>query len=713
MTNRITIVGPITPAISGVKYLYSLAPASEIVPGSVRWEVKNGAQLIVKPTVIDAIPLTFHKASSGNVYSMTANYRLRSNPETEQQAFIFIAPKMGPPAVVETAWLDANFQNIPPSRIMEYLDDVYLTVQTVNIPPGETVYVQIKEKEATGGRDVGTSMPAQVNEAGIARLRVTSQLLLDFAQELNGKDWINDIWHEYYAQIIYYGRDRQDIKLNITIKEKTKILSVMNKAGRTVEERNKTKPAAVDTEDVNAEKIPVKIKINVYFDGTMGNKYNVELFEKDLRSRVEGMPENMLEEDIENCKWVLKDDQPEKGKILKDYAGGDESTSSYKQTLTSITNLYDLDLFDEKDSREVKIYIEGVGSIPYGEDDVLWGAGAGWTKGIDSKVTKAMAEILVKVRNAIDIEEECVEEVTICVIGFSRGAATTRYFVSLRERVAMSALTSTVNVIFKFAGLFDTVCSVQTLPLGKSNVERYNLKIGANAQKVVQLAAGDEYRKKFPLTDISSSIGAGVGYEVTLPGDHSDIGGGHKNYHLVKNKQGVEVPVSGLIENMYEPTSFVNKLIEQGWYSEKDIIKRDKMYIPQGPNHPPRYVDYTSVERIVWNSYRYIPLGIMIDFAAKYGEIPFDKGLQEENYSVKSPLLLSIKNTLHNFAISNDGAHSVSAYELIQGQYLKQLRNRYIHLSARKEGGQSGIVALMSAGGRYKKGKPDRETIEG
>jgi|GEM_PF-671281 len=717
-----TIIGPENPVINGVKYRYKIdVPGNEILPGSVKWVVRHGLRVVESSAggSGSTTAYTFFKPSAGNLYMIRANYRLVSDPETEQQATIFVGPRLGPPAITHTAWQDVNFQDIPPSRIMEYLDDVYLTVQTVNIPPGETIYIQINEKEAFGGRNVGTSMPVQVNEAGIARKRVSSQLLLDFANELNGKDWLDDIWHEYYAQVIYYGKNKEDIKLDVTIKEKTKILSVANKAGKTLEERNKRKSAVVDTADADAEKIPVKIKVNVYFDGTMGNKYNVELFEKDLKRRVKDentgkdMPQNVLEEDVENCRWVLKDDQPEKNKILKDHADGDEGTSSYKQTLTGITNLYDLDKTKEK-GKDTKLYIEGVGSIPYGEDDVLLGAGLGWTKDIDSKVTKAMAEILGKVRDGIDMEEECVEEVTVCVMGFSRGATTSRYFVSLRERLAMHALTSAANVVFKFLGLFDTVSSVMKKhPFQDSNVERYNLTVGSRVQKVVQLAAGDEYREKFPLTDITSSIDAGVGYELTLPGDHSDIGGGHKNYHLVENKQGLEVPVPGLKENMYKPTSFVDKLIEQGWYSEKDIIKRDKMYISQGPNFPPRYVDYTAVERTIWNSYRYIPLGIMIDFAAMYGEIPFDKGLQEENYSVRSPLLLSVKNTLHNFALSNDGARSVSAYDLIQGEKLRQLRNRYIHLSAKKEGGQSGFTAWVSATGRYKKGKPDREIIPG
>ena len=65
-----------------------------------------------------------------------------------------------------------------------------------------------------------------------------------------------------------------------------------------------------------------------------------------------------------------------------------------------------------------------------------------------------------------------------------------------------------------------------------SSVAELGLALGGVPQQVVHLTAGDEYRENFSLTDITSSIGSG--YELTLPGVHSDVGG---SYGKITNEE--------------------------------------------------------------------------------------------------------------------------------------------------------------------------------
>ena len=107
------------------------------------------------------------------------------------------------------------------------------------------------------------------------------------------------------------------------------------------------------------------------------------------------------------------------------------------------------------------------------------------------------------------------------MFGFSRGAPAARHFVSLlndSNPLAARLGIPQAKVTIKFVGVFDTVSSVG-YELG--------LDLKGVPQKVVHLVAANEYRKNFSLTDITSSVEAGVGYELVLPGVHSNIGGSY------------------------------------------------------------------------------------------------------------------------------------------------------------------------------------------
>ena len=104
----------------------------------------------------------------------------------------------------------------------------------------------------------------------------------------------------------------------------------------------------------------------------------------------------------------------------------------------------------------------------------------------------------------------------------------------LRRRIENGGHT-VEDLVINFIGLFDTVASY--------GVAHYNdtsdLSLDAIrvARKVVHIAAGEEHRKNFRLTNIASAINAGVGIELFFPGVHSDIGGGYTDNYTERELQ--------------------------------------------------------------------------------------------------------------------------------------------------------------------------------
>gem|GEM_PF-6427762 len=101
-----------------------------------------------------------------------------------------------------------------------------------------------------------------------------------------------------------------------------------------------------------------------------------------------------------------------------------------------------------------------------------------------------------------------------------------------------------VKAKVKFIELYDTVASYGIDIT--NDTRQLHLNSIQQADKVVQLAASDEHRIKFPLTNINSAGSKGI--EKFLPGVHSDIGGGYHN----------NVPEK-------------ERLIKKGWYKKRDL----------------------------------------------------------------------------------------------------------------------------------------------
>lgn len=215
--------------------------------------------------------------------------------------------------------------------------------------------------------------------------------------------------------------------------------------------------------------------------------------------------------------------------------------------------------------------------------------------GVEAKVQHAYRNLtdLIKENLGQPNSQLVVEEIRIDVYGFSRGAAAARHFVNIvlnpaviiaggmsfnsePLKIKLTKANYQVNVVkVYFVGLFDTVSSVGLLGTAGeiSNVNELGLNAISAAKSVYHLAAADEHRKNFALTNIKSA--GGKGKEVFLPGVHSDIGGGYNNYVTEKFKI-YDTNIPYITENKYlKIEAELNGLIYGGWFNKTDLFYKD------------------------------------------------------------------------------------------------------------------------------------------
>lgn len=226
------------------------------------------------------------------------------------------------------------------------------------------------------------------------------------------------------------------------------------------------------------------------------------------------------------------------------------------------------------------------------------------------------------------------------------------------------------TIKYNFVGLFDTVSSYEpegtlgVLGSGlqhdfENDVEELGLRLDGIAKKVIHLTASNEYRKNFALTSIDSAIEAGVGFELELPGAHSDVGGGYEEHEHTE------------IRNLSNLGRNDDVLLAEGWYTPNQIEDRGT-------------INCTGTRKLK-NSYQFIPMHIMMYFAKKNGMTfkSFDDKELFKSFKV-IPELETIKNKLLNLAIDKEGAVKIIA-KLTDEAELKNLRNKYLHISSNQK----------------------------
>jgi hypothetical protein len=412
----------------------------------------------------------------------------------------------------------------------------------------------------------------------------------------------------------------------------------------------------------------VKVTASIFFDGTKNNRNNT----------------------FRRLDKNTKSDTSEKSKTV--YSETKEADSSYENGYSNVAILEMMNISNKKD-RIVSKYIEGEGTEDDQEGSTAgYGFGGGKT-GIPAKVNKGFNLINAEINGVFKSDTEYVRELTVNVFGFSRGAAAARSFMTTTKGKFKTNYPK-ARIKYKFIGLFDTVSSYEPtndnpLSIGasilshnfKNDVAELGLQLNGMAEKVIHLTAADEYRENFCLTTIDSDIAAGVGYELKLPGAHSDIGGGYQDYPHIEQRY---------INRDGSPSK--KEYLEGGWYTEDQL---------KGQNSDDDPVNFIG-KRQLKNSYQFIPLSIMMTFAKKYG-MSF-RSFEEDGlkgYKVIADLE-SAKEELEGFALQNEGAVSIEA--TIQSKaVLKKVRNKYLHISTN--------AYSTGMGANYEKAKVHRYII--
>ena len=247
------------------------------------------------------------------------------------------------------------------------------------------------------------------------------------------------------------------------------------------------------------------IHLGVFIDGTGNHRYNDEIIGNGTQSNVAKLAE-VFEKTPGNedhhiyISGVGTESLKELGFKSRNGKFKDEEG-----------NFYDKRLQDIK---------EGKGSLTDYYDDIAMGTGFGiMGKGVGDQVDEAFNKIRVYVDNIQKTNPN--SEINIDIVGFSRGAASSR---ALVNRLHKEGITGE-NVHINFVGAFDTVSSVG---LANGDNGDYNLNLNSqSANHVVQLVALDEKRANFRSEAMPE-------FDIKMGGAHGDIGG---SYGILDNKE--------------------------------------------------------------------------------------------------------------------------------------------------------------------------------
>lgn len=335
------------------------------------------------------------------------------------------------------------------------------------------------------------------------------------------------------------------------------------------------------------QKVPLeKLVVNIFFDGTRNNLYNTDAARKDP-------------------KLIKKD-------------------GSYENYYSNIALLY---MACEESVSEKKIYIQGAGTFQ-GKKDEKTGLGLAWgDSGVEKRVQQALDDLQ-------DITRDNPSKRTqVNVFGFSRGAFYARYFCHKLHNERPE-----INI--NFAGLFDTVSSEGGRHY--NDVKEFHLDIG-KAQgigRVFHLTAQNDYRDHFPLTRINTAANDEVGFECSLPGAHSNIGGGYSETYQEQRELSVYDVAEYETRHGFNDgtnirsgnTTLKRESISWQWFRNKGYYQGEPVESYETSAGEKDQLVHWKRFDTVWGNrtttyhYQFITLEIMRDIAKIYTHMGFNSG---------------------------------------------------------------------------------------
>jgi hypothetical protein len=416
------------------------------------------------------------------------------------------------------------------------------------------------------------------------------------------------------------------------------------------------------------------VRVSLFFDGTLNNRANTQ--EREANSEI--------------------------------YQRNNGEGSSFENDFTNVSRLEERLIGDDSFDYSYSIYVEGIGTTNLEGDSTRGKALGTGSTGVKAKVRsgveRALNELLAGLRELGISNGEIIERIHVDAFGFSRGAAAARYMVHfiltenpLKARIEAQGF-SVEDLEINFIGLFDTVASYG---LRHSN-DTADLSLDAIrvAKKVVQLAAAEEHRKNFRLTDITSAVGAGVGVEIYLPGVHSDVGGGY-----VDPSEEVDLQILDF-DRLFSTAALRARfqrerewLIDSGWYLPAEIAEVNF------------WNELKVTRRGILNHYNRIPLHHMANFAAETGlrfepvdePWPIPPELSEVRDIIDAHVADHVAGT-----ITSNADHWIN----MRGDTFKRLRHDYLHFSA-YYGSTMGAHAPQFSDGGAMRGRRERVVQRG
>lgn len=415
-----------------------------------------------------------------------------------------------------------------------------------------------------------------------------------------------------------------------------------------------------------------RVRVVLFFDGTMNNKYNVKARKNNL------LPAN-----------IAKASKSARASYDNDYSNvarmfdGSVSSQPYKTT-QGVSKPYD---------QTIPIYIEGIGTDVVGTnhagatDSTYGGATGDGSTGIPAKVHKGIDRALQRLKAKLSPEFEFIH---VDVFGFSRGAAAARHCIHCLHngwavgdffipglQTRLETADAEVNELkVRFAGLYDTVASFGVVHWN----DTWELSLDAvrDADQTVHLAAAEEHRANFRLTSIGSAKSGSI--ELYLPGVHSDIGGGYNSLspsviaeHLVFWTE----TTYGILSDAPERKRMQQELDwlkQQGWSGTHN----NSLHPGSFDLWPGKVFFVAGARKGRSNEYSLIPLNMLCNYAKRQGLVfsnPANTG---------DPFLLDWAAKLKKYAASVEAGHKSDPDDWFHqtGQGLPELRANYLHFSS-------------------------------
>jgi len=446
--------------------------------------------------------------------------------------------------------------------------------------------------------------------------------------------------------------------------------------------------SAKEPEEPATKAESVTIRFSIFFDGTLNNRTNID-------QRLLSVSEDKLTAEERQLAAELKgkmssEQIAEAKRTYRKYEG----QGSYENGYTNIAKMErHIDTASPPAGYQsaLKSYIEGPGTRDL-QSDKMFGFAIGMgISGVKNKVAKGVLDVVKKIAAKHTDKDTHIEKLTLDTFGFSRGAAAARSFIhealleaeSVAERLKGKGY-KVGKVDVCFAGLYDTVSSHGIK--FSDDTAALNLDAVAHAKKVIHLVAADEHRENFSLTTITSA--GAKGSEIYLPGVHSDIGGSYRDGAMEHH----DVFWSMSATAAEDAKRDCEALIAAGWYKEHELRMKESWSQAGGGKHGVREVNVSATRGPISNQYSRIPLHIMARVVEEE-KLAFHEMFYLENEI--PPELSTIKEKLDAHAgrelgeppPSTGEAHTRAAYWHRNEGWLKDLRYRYFHFSARLEVG--------------------------